>query len=144
MLDQLRATPLVARLLGFGGLLPFIAAAIAAHAPDPWLQDAGRRALVAYGAVILSFLGGVRWGVAMTGRDATGLAGPLVLSILPALLGWVAVLLPPGAGAILLAACLALLLVADLRQRDVPPWYRALRVPLSVGAIASLLAGVAG
>jgi hypothetical protein len=144
MPDLSRPTPIAARLLGFGGLLPFIAAAIAAHAVDPALQEHTRRALVAYGAIILSFLGGVRWGAAMIGRDTADLARPLLISVVPALLGWSAVLLPSTTGAVVLAACFAVLLVADLHNRDVPDWYRVLRVPLSIGAIGSLLAGAAG
>ena len=144
MLNVLHPTPLAARLLGFGGLLPFILAAVAAYAVDPALQEYFRKALVSYGAVILSFLGGVRWGVAMIGRDTTGLARPLLISVVPALLGWWAALMPSTAGAIMLAACFAVLLVADVRNHNMPAWYRMLRIPLSIGAIGSLLAGAAG
>jgi Protein of unknown function (DUF3429) len=139
-----RQVPVPATLLGFGGLLPFAITAVATISlADPAMQDVARRALVAYGAVILSFLGGVRWGVAIAPPVSAdvALARPLAFSVLPALLGWSAVLVGPAAGALMLVVCFTLLLLADLRLRAVPDWYRRLRVPLSAGAIASLLAG---
>jgi len=54
------------RLLGYAGLFPFFAAAAAALlGPPPW-RGAALSALAAYGAVILSFLGAVHWGLAST------------------------------------------------------------------------------
>lgn len=54
--------------LGYGGLLPFIATAVgsaAASHHDPLWLDIQH----AYGAVILSFIGALHWGVAMMARD---------------------------------------------------------------------------
>ena len=58
--------PTLAVLLGLGGLVPFLGCGFfAVSAADPaatgWLQ-----ALILYGAVILSFLGGVHWGLALS------------------------------------------------------------------------------
>ena len=39
----------------------------------------------------------------------------------------------------LLAFGFAAMLLADLRLSTAPPWYRSLRLPLSVGAISALL-----
>ena len=58
------ALPRSAAWLGFGGLLPFIGLALTAfvdrHHGIVWAD-----ALVAYGAVILSFVGALHWGFAM-------------------------------------------------------------------------------
>ncbi len=143
MLDRLNDIPPAARALGFAGLAPFFAAAAASFLPEPSFHDFGPRALIAYGAVILSFLGGVRWGLTIGVRDGVNLLRPLAISVAPSLAAWIALLLPIKVGLLVLAAGLAALLAADLRLRAAPAWYRALRVPLSAGAIASLVLGLA-
>ena len=131
--------PPVARVLGFAGLLPFAATAMAGFFPA-WPAPA-TPALIGYGAVILSFLGGIRWGMAMGAPD---MGARLVVSVMPSLVGWLALLVPPAAGLILLATGFAAMLVVDLAVREAPSWYPRLRLPLSVGAIACLLLGLLG
>jgi Protein of unknown function (DUF3429) len=55
-------TPL---LLGWAGIIPFAFLSIAAalDVSLPWIE--ARSALLGYGACILSFMGGVQWGLAM-------------------------------------------------------------------------------
>ncbi len=48
-------------------------------------------ALAMYGAIILSFTGGIRWGVALTRAEGRSATQVFALSILPAMIGWVAV-----------------------------------------------------
>ena len=140
--------PTLAVLLGLGGLVPFLGCGFfAVSAADPaatgWLQ-----ALILYGAVILSFLGGVRWGVAIaaapTDRDGTTLAGALVLSVVPSLAAWLALLLPPPSGLWVLLAGFAGMLYLDVSPAHAgaaPPWYRQLRWPLSCLVLATLVCG---
>lgn len=142
MLQSLKEIPLAARVLGFSGLIPFAGAAAGGLINDPALQDMSLRALLAYGAVILSFLGGVRWGLAIAQTGSTALWKPLALSVLPSLLSWVALLLPTGAGLLILAIGLATMLIADTRLAQAPHWYRLLRIPLSLGAIGALIIGI--
>ena len=53
--------PAPALLLGLAGLIPFFAAAAAQWLVLPVIDSgAGLRLAVAYGAIILSFLGGIR------------------------------------------------------------------------------------
>ena len=59
--------PPAALTLGLAGLLPFAACAAAAHALPPGQQGVALQALAGYGAVILSFFGGVRWGLVIRG-----------------------------------------------------------------------------
>lgn len=134
------------RLLGYAGLLPFGAgAALALLGPPPW-RELALPALAAYGAVILSFLGAVHWGLALRAfPDEAAAAWPRVgLGVLPALVGWVALLLPLRFGLALLAA--AVVIVASVetlaaRRGLVPDAYLGIRWPLTIGAGACLLLG---
>ncbi len=133
----------VAWALALAGLIPFVgcAAMVAAGGPD---ADAWLGALIAYAAVILSFLGGTRWGAAL----ASGSPDPvtLILSNIPALVAWAALLpleMPSPTRLSLLSAGLALMWLWDRRRQ--PAWYPALRTVATVGALLSLgLAVVAG
>lgn len=136
--------PPAARWLGFLGLLPFAAFGLAGLLPLAPFHAQAPSILLAYGAVILSFLGGVRWGLAIATPDAARLWAQLGFSVLPSLLAWAGLLLPIRAGLLLLAAGFALMLVADLRLAEAPAWYRQLRRPLSAGAIGALLLGLLG
>lgn len=136
--------PFPALYLGTAGALPFVAAAAAALVADG-IRDLALFALAAYGAVILSFLGGIRWGLAMAG-DASGnaLHGRLVLSVCPSLVGWAALLIPLKPGLLLMAAAFALMLgldVAAARRGETPAWYPRLRIPLTTVVVASLVLG---
>lgn len=142
MSQPTQSIPIPARVLGGAGLIPFFAAALAAVWPGFADHDFALRALIAYGAVILSFLGGVRWGLAIAERP-DALWGPLAVSVAPSLGGWVALLLPAGTGLVLLALGFAVMVALDGRLVAAPAWYRRLRLPLSAGAILALLVGLA-
>jgi hypothetical protein len=130
-----------ARALGFAGLIPFVAAAAGAWVLPSAEADAARVVLVAYGATIASFLGGIHWGFAMR-RDLAP-TPLLVWGVVPSLVAWGALLLPPAAGALALAA---VLVACYLRDRAVFPregagaWL-ALRTPLTAVATAACVAG---
>lgn len=144
MLKSLNEIPTPARWLGFGGLLPFGAAAVGGlMISDPVLHELSLRALLAYGAVILSFLGGVRWGLAIVPTASASLATSLAISVLPPLLGWAALLLPPAGGLFALAIGFAGMLILDTQLPQAPCWYRRLRMPLSLGALGALVLGLA-
>ena len=134
------------RLLGYAGLIPFVAAAaLALLGPAPWWSFASA-ALAAYGATILSFLGAVHWGLALRAPPAEGGAEwpRLGLGVAPALVAWAALLLPARPGLALLAAgVVAVAAVETLAARRglLPRNYLALRWQLSLGAGACLLLG---
>lgn len=135
--------PPAARLLGLAGLLPFWGLALALPILAPDYAAIALAALVGYGAVILAFLGGVHWGVALR-PSATPSWARLGWGVAPSLIGWTALLLPPRGGLVLLALGLAAALVVDLRSLGpdlVPRWYAGLRRLLSAGAIAALAVG---
>ena len=132
--------PAAALWLGYLGLLPFAAGALGA-----WLELPGAgRALAAYGAVILSFVGAIHWGVAATHPQSPGARGAFPASVVPALVAWAAMLLAPGPAALgLLAVAFPAWLAWERRflQGPLPPWLRRLRLELSAGASLALAAG---
>lgn len=135
---MLQSVPRDARLLGLAGLIPFVALTgclvleRGLTTPDAW------RALVLYAAVILSFMGGVHWGLALRGTTTTG----YLTSVVPALVAWFAVVaLPHKPAATVMAIGFLALLVYDLmvvRAGDAPEWYRGLRIVLTVVVVLSL------
>jgi hypothetical protein len=144
--------PTSAAWLGGLGAAPFIGLAGA----TPFLAGAARsfavHALVAYGATILSFLGAVHWGLAIgalaigsqRGAKQDALAARLTLSVAPALVGWIALLVAPGIGLLILAAGVAAMLGVDVwatRSGQAPTWYPRLRIPLSCVVVLTLLFG---
>lgn len=138
---RLTDAPAAALALGFGGAVPFLAGAAAAWLLPPPGAVLALSAALAYGAVILSFLGGVRWGLAAAGFGGAPTAMRWILSVMPALVGWVANLMALAPGLGLLTAAFALAYFADARAvRDgtAPAWYGALRKPLSAFVVAAL------
>jgi hypothetical protein len=135
------ALPAPARLLGPAGLIPFLGLAALAWGGAGWAAAA----LAAYGATILAFLGAVHWGLALRAPAAEQAAAwpRLGLGVMPALLGWAALLLPPAAGLALLAFGLLATAAVETRaaRRGLVPWpYLRLRWLLSV--VAALCLGV--
>ena len=137
-------------LLGYGGLLPFGAMAGllvlgGVHSALWWT------ALLAYGAVILSFVGALHWGfaLAMPGLGAAQRRGLYVWSVVPALVAWPAVLwAAPGASALLVVGFVMhwvqdRRLVAQGGAAALPAWYLPLRTQLTLVASVCLLAGAA-
>ena len=120
--------------LGWSGLLPFIGAlALAALAPG-W-HDVALTAFIAYAAVILSFLGGARWGRGLATVVSAYRYGEAVL---PSLIGFAALLLAhrPLPALALLAGGFLIWLLIDLRD---PLWsqrYRRMRLGISVVVLA--------
>ena len=142
-------TPDTAYFLTAAGALPFVAgAAIALLGNDmdcAWACELTRY----YGAVILSFMGGIHWGLAMGGP---GQSPPqqdrrLILSVLPALIGWTALLLSPPIGMAALASAFVILLVFDLKATQngyAPSWYPRLRIPVTTVVVICLCASMFG
>jgi hypothetical protein len=127
--------------LGYAGLLPFVAcAALILWAPEEATRHVAGRALVGYGAVILSFLGGVHWGLVLRGGATRG-AGMLAIGVLPSLVGWAALLLPFDAAAAVQAGAFGGLWLYEHRVLGpavLPPAYLALRRSLTLVVIAAL------
>lgn len=107
-----------AQRLGYGGLIPFVALALAIWLVPPALQTVLASALVAYGATILSFVGALHWGLTMR-TPSTQSAPALVWGVVPSLVAWAALLLPPAAGLLAIAAMLWVCFAVD--RKAYPP-----------------------
>jgi len=142
--------PAAALWLGASGAVPFVALGVAALVLDGTLHQQALAALTAYGAVILSFMGAVHWGLAIASHASAAERTPepyrLAASVVPALVGWAAMLVSGVAGLLVMAAAFAGVLMFDLREirlRHAPSWYPKLRRPLSAVVIAALLTAAA-
>lgn len=143
LMSETNRIPTRALLGGLAGWIPFwapvaltVQASLTGRSPAPELA-----LYTLYGALILSFLGGVRWGRALA-SDRPDTAGPWVLSLLPTCFGLAAILahwaFGPVSGIALIIAGLIAQLAWDrhaLRVGDLPAWYGQLRLILSLGAI---------
>lgn len=135
------ALPAGAQALGLAGLIPFVATALATVLlPAGGWRELAARALLGYGAVILSFLGGVHWGLVLRDRPIRSFR-PLAIGVLPSLAGWAALLLPYEQALALLVACFGgfwlyehRVLGAAVLGED----YLALRRGLTIGVCATL------
>lgn len=120
-----RDTALV-RVLGQAGLIPFVLLAGLVWLVSAELQAWVAMALVAYAALIVSFLGGIHWGIGWLAsqRDQKTQRIPqpvhaqrrhFLWGIMPSLLAWPGVLMPPYAGLAWLGFVLVLCYLADRR-----------------------------
>lgn len=130
-------------LLGYGGLLPFIFLTLLITFSLDY-RPLFAIALVNYGAVILSFVGALHWGFAMTVQDisAEQRRDRFIWSVIPALIAWVATLLPMPLGCLLLVIGLIAQLLQDrrlLRVISLPAWYLPMRLRLTLVASVCLL-----
>ncbi len=142
-----RNIPLSALVLGLAGTVPFMALAVAItmNFSIP-LIDNPVAGLVAYAAIILSFLGGIRWGFALRMSDQTLQGRAFILSVGPSIAGWL-LLLPPSPMALVVMPVLFVLMgLADQTMGTVgaPAWYMRLRLLLSVIVTLSLLCAIVG
>jgi len=136
--------PNAARHLGHAGVLPFAAGALLTHLVWPEVHPYVVHALAAYAATIVAFLGGVHWGVAFTLQRPP----PMLFAwgVLPSLLAWVAVIMPPAAGLVVLGAALLACYLVDRRlyaAHGLERWL-PLRRRLSVVASFCCFLGAAG
>jgi len=136
----LRHSPAPALGLGLAGLIPFVAAPAYMYNAGVFLPSIATAQLT-YGATILSFLGGVRWGLLASGGPHLPPSwSQYSWSVTPSLVAWAALLIPNQAAATTLcAAGLTTALVLDLKQQGYPDWFRGLRLILTLGAVVSLL-----
>ena len=132
--------PELAIWLGYGGLAPFAVCAVAAYSSTPIIAAYGVISAANYGAIILSFVGAIHWGLAMhDGRHVYW----FVWSITPALLAWALVsLLDVQLSMLALVPAFTLAWSVDrlaFQRGLLPEWYMRLRNILTGGAIIGLL-----
>lgn len=143
----------VAWALALAGAIPFAVMTAALTSTDNAVRIPAIAALVTYAAVILSFLGGIEWGLAV--HDPVPGQGPrvkdrlramaLFVSVAPSLAAWGVFWLPSPHWQ--LGASIGLFILvwaADLglsRQGLVPSWFVDLRTAIT--AVVCVILGVA-
>lgn len=169
--DYSRPIPQAAAAFAYAGALPFVVTAFLCWYPaDSFEAGALARTsietMLGFSVVILSFMGGVRWGIA-----AGAVGGPrfshLVESIVPPAVAWLAMVLASDwmyshaewlnqfapnllenwrhvAQLVMMIAAFWILLMSDRRLKtELPDWYLGWRVPWTVLVELSLIAGLA-
>jgi hypothetical protein len=134
--------------LGTAGLIPFVVLTSALYALPEGYTPVLLVWLTAYAAVALSFVGAIHWGAAMVHeRMAEADRGVFMAwSVVPALAGWMALLLPAKGGLLLLGATFVVHYAADRQfaQRfALPRWYLRLRGGLTAIVVLCLILAVA-
>lgn len=142
------ALPVMAQRLGNAGLVPFVLGAALVWLVWPEAHPYTTLALSAYAAVVVSFLGGIHWGVAFreTALGNTPPSSLFVWGVVPSLVAWVAVMMPPSAGLVIHALMLLVCYGVDRRVYPAHGLQRWLTLRFRLSAVAGLscLLGAAG
>lgn len=107
--------------LGYAGLIPPVLLAALVWLVTPDLQAWVALGLAAYAALIVSFLGGIHWGIAWMQRAASGAGSAhsrrahVLWGVAPSLLAWPGLLMPPYAGLVWLGLMLVVCYLVDRR-----------------------------
>ncbi|NXI89883.1 TMM69 protein, partial [Psophia crepitans] len=144
-MKSLKDSPKPALYLSLAGLVPFVSVPLSMVIQGTYYPELAV-AQIMYGAVTVSFLGGMRWGFALPENSP---AKPdwlnLGNSMIPPLLAWQALLFKDiTPGAIMLVMALGIALHYDISLLPVyPQWFTVLRVLGTVVMVLSLLATAA-
>lgn len=144
-LKVLKNAPKPALYLGFSGLIPFVSAPLFMAITETYIPELAY-AQVVYGASILSFLGGARWGFALPeGSPAKPDWLNLANSVVPSIIAWGALLFSHNIiqSGMLVIMGLGISLHYDLALLPTyPSWFKALRTILTTIAFFSLVATI--
>ena len=137
-----RIPPLVLAY-GLAGLIPFLGLPLLGWRLMPSAAEQVFWWQALYGALILSFLGGARWGQAVQAECPSPFT--VSMAMLPSIAGWILLMTASDLGLPVtlagLAGALLLHLVWDVASPGLPAWYPRLRGLLTAGAVAGLVAG---
>ena len=129
--EQVRAENMGTRL-GYLGLIPFLAGAVTALLSEE-LVSLALQAFILYSLAILSFMGGVHWGLALI--IGTRQSTRLLISVVPVIVAWICMIALP---ATLTLAVLGGGFIAQwfidrpiLAELPIPSWYLEMRPRLA-------------
>ena len=127
-------------VLGYCGLIPFVVFTVCIWIVTPELQPFVALALTGYAASIVSFLGGIHWGIGFK-QDVKHKDFHFIWGVIPSLAAWICVIMPAYAALPFLAVILVVCYLVDLKTWplvDLQEWLR-LRLVLTVVAALSCL-----
>jgi len=140
-LRNITSSPPPALALGIAGLIPFVSAPLYMYNAGFFLPSIATAQLT-YGATILAFLGGVRWGFLV--KEESSSWGQYTWSVTPSLLAWVALLVPNMmVSYTTIISGLVAAFIMDIKHGGYPAWFRGLRFLLTFCAAVSLITSMA-
>ena len=126
----------VAKRLGTLALLPFVTGAALVWFVRSDAHPHVGAALSAYAAVVIAFLGGVHWGFGF--MEPVPEPRLFLWGVVPALVAWLAVLMPPHAGLVIHGVMLAACYLVDRKVYPVQGAAAWLTLRFRLTAVASL------
>jgi hypothetical protein len=142
---QSSSIPVSALLLGVAGLIPFFGLAIwQGVTGDELLSERLMMGFIFYAASILSFLGGVGWGLAMSETDPVQRGLAFGVSTVPSLIAWAASFINVqnlGFTLTILGAAFLLQSAWDWHLTQIgraPAWFAKLRIGLTIAVISAI------
>ncbi len=135
--------PMAALIPGVLGLIPFWGLALLVAMPLDVPTDLAMFALVTYGAIILTFVGAIWWGLAVHAPEGTPRSWMFIWSVIPSLIGWSGVLVSEVIGIPMIMIGLLMQWALDLAVHRAcptlfPAWVLRLRTLLTVAAVLAL------
>jgi hypothetical protein len=130
--NEIQKLPLLPIVLGWMGVLPFVIGVVAVYTRQ--YEDWAMALFVYYGAVILSFLGGIRWAQALSAQLEKV---DYVFAIMPSLFAWLCLALPVKLALIGLALGFTAVAYLDILARPLkaPKAFLRLRFGISLCVI---------
>jgi len=141
-LEQQNSLP---KLLGYLGLIPFLCSALLIWIPQ--FHHIAVQCLTIYATVILTFIGGVHWGIALQqSQNTDNTDSRFIFSVIPSLVAWLAVVFIKPYALIILVLCFIAFRLVEKRlyEQSIPLWYAQLRDQLTVIATLAILVGWVG
>lgn len=135
--------PTISRL-GYAGLVPFVVLPCLMWLINPELLPFVSIALGGYAAAIVSFLGGVHWGIGFMKGDAAP-RFHFIWGVVPSLLAWLALMMPAPGALPLLGLVIVVCYLVDRRTypaAGLANWL-PMRLRLTVVAALSCVLGAA-
>ena len=134
-----------ARLLTFAGVIPFVALLVLLFVGDLTQRVLYLQLLTTYAAVILSFLGGIQWGIGLSVTDSAPRSAQTLfyLSVVPSLLAWTMLMIPHPTSRVLVAIFIfGFVWIIDTLlnlQKLIPAWFYKLRTVITGSVISTLV-----
>ncbi|XP_006817746.1 transmembrane protein 69-like [Saccoglossus kowalevskii] len=138
-LRYLKEAPLPALVFGAATLIPFAAGTAYSIVHGVYNQDI-LFVQMADAAIVLSFVGAVRWGLALPdGSDTRPNWSNLGYSIAPAAIALLGISVEPSVGLPVLITAMAGFAITDIAMPGYPAWYKSLRFYITLGIVITLL-----
>jgi hypothetical protein len=131
-----RPLPESALRLANAGLVPFVLGAALVWLVDERAHYYATLALAVFAALVVSFLGGIHWGIGFMHDDPPSML--FAWGVLPSLVAWVAVMMPASAGLVVDGVMLVACYLVDRKIYPAVGLSRWLTLRFRLSAVAAL------